>query len=521
MTFFSGLRYVFDPTLRFLPLPAIEGDGGIQAPRRSHGVPPASGVGVERARRAIRNARRRNLAEEEALARQSMDTERFSPLPGSSAMYVPRSERAPGTVLQDMPVVSRRGRPLVTVSVDQDESGTLLPRDHSNALRGQDVRGTLAFEDEIPESMPNPLTEEQRQAWDTFIAINPRPDTRQLVQFFEGIGIPSRQVNISELAEASRLGWAQQPASEAIMGVPDISDRRGEGGVGEGLDAFGRGVADTGSFGLADEFAARMNSFLGNGTYLENLARERAVDQYDTENHRWPRLAGQVVAGGALPSRVGAVLRASGRVKAANQLAREGAFFGGAYGFGSSNGDIADRVGDALVGATAGSVTGAAIGHGMGPLTKAPATSRDARRLYPRREGPVNEREYQRQLARGTPPEVAQHLARPYPEWAQGGHLVPQRVIRDLEIPRFIGDSSFNVMRRRTRGETYDAHALSDPHVHHFTLPRRMSWRVWPASEARDRRPTAFDILWHGTPRPLKFLVGGVGAGAYLAEQEE
>jgi hypothetical protein len=70
------------------------------------------------------------------------------------------------------------------------------------------------------------------------------------------------------------------------------------------VDTVKRGLFDTASFGTADEIAAaiKSGSFFGLndglwGSYDDNLARERAIDEDDAKNRRLYRLGGQVLGG--------------------------------------------------------------------------------------------------------------------------------------------------------------------------------------------------------------------------------
>lgn len=129
---------------------------------------------------------------------------------------------------------------------------------------------------------------------------------------------------------------------------PALEERRGAT-----ADPFVRGVADVATFGLADEIAAGATTLFGGGTMKENLQRERAIDQADSQINGVPRLAGQFAGALANPIGRGAVGPA--------QMARAGAGAGALYGFGSGD-DLASRGTGALGGGTAGAVGGAVVG---------------------------------------------------------------------------------------------------------------------------------------------------------------
>jgi hypothetical protein len=134
---------------------------------------------------------------------------------------------------------------------------------------------------------------------------------------------------------------------------PELAVARGNGGFGETADAFVRGVADTVTLGGADELSAAVRSGLTGEQFGQALQRERGVDAYDQQNNFGARLTGQIAGGFALPA---------GNVSSVGNLARTGAAYGGAYGFGSANGDLGDRFTGAAIGAGAGAATAAGLG---------------------------------------------------------------------------------------------------------------------------------------------------------------
>lgn len=186
------------------------------------------------------------------------------------------------------------------------------------------------------------------------------PDDTKLAQVFDA------------LKNGASFGGAN-PAEYAT----DISDVRGQGGVGEGADAFARGVS--GTLGLDDEIGAIYDSVTGDKPFAENLARNRAIRDFDEDNNFWSRLSGELLGGAALPSNVQGVARKAGqlaireglgreaaeraaRYAAARQLGVEGAGYGAAYGAGSTDGNIGDRALGAVAGAGVGGLGGLGIG---------------------------------------------------------------------------------------------------------------------------------------------------------------
>jgi hypothetical protein len=163
-----------------------------------------------------------------------------------------------------------------------------------------------------------------------------------------------------------------QPYAVPTFGTLEPATERGRGGPVEGADAVIRGVADIPTLGLADEIAAAGTTIFRGGTMRDNLARERAVDQYDENGHPILRGGGQVVGGFLLPM---------GEMRTAGQAIGKSAAFGGGYGFGSGEDGFADRAKSAFLGAGAGALTGGAfVGGG-----KALSAFRNARA----REGAV------------------------------------------------------------------------------------------------------------------------------------
>ena len=129
-----------------------------------------------------------------------------------------------------------------------------------------------------------------------------------------------------------------------------------------GIDAGVAGGLDTASFGTLDEFGAAGDAFggamSGEGSFgdlfKKHLVQERAFRDALKERNPKSYLAGQVVGSLAVPIGAGA--------RGAVALAKAGAIQGGAYGIGSTDGNLVDRVYGGAVGATAGAVVGGTLG---------------------------------------------------------------------------------------------------------------------------------------------------------------
>ncbi|WP_267550457.1 hypothetical protein [Rhizobium rhizogenes] len=255
---------------------------------------------------------------------------------------------------------------------------------------------------------------------------------------FQQLSPDEQNATVMEIAKTLGTQTPPQPDSSAV--VPGKTDT-GVGRLISGqpqdprdslagrVDAFGRGVADTMSLGLADELAAQMRSgplsvqrppdeyynsgiYAGaynplgaiartlnapfasdtkNADYDKALAEERATNASDEQNRGGYRIAGQItggVAGGAGLAKSGASLTANainrganlGRVAAAG--AGEGALLGGAQGFGSGEGGFLNRLQGAGTGILTGGALGAAapyVAAGAGSFLRsllAPITSR-------------------------------------------------------------------------------------------------------------------------------------------------
>lgn len=193
------------------------------------------------------------------------------------------------------------------------------------------------------------------------------------------------------LKGGAKFGGAN-PA-EFQTNISDARDLGGDGGAVETATAFARGVPAT--LGLDDELGAIYDSVTKGGDFSANLARNRAIRDFDENNHFWARLGGELLGGSALPTNVQNVARNAGRMAireglgreaaeqaaryaAARQLGVEGAGYGFVHGFGANDGNLGDRavggVGGAAVGGAGGLVLGGA-GATIGNRNAARATA--------------------------------------------------------------------------------------------------------------------------------------------------
>lgn len=157
------------------------------------------------------------------------------------------------------------------------------------------------------------------------------------------------------LRNGARYGGAQAPVYASVQAAQEqMKQERGDSIV----DPFVRGVADTATLGLADEIAGIGNAIVTGGSVDENIALERARDNFDEQRNFLPRLGGQIAGGFALP------VPASANTPL--RLAGVGAGYGAGYGFGSADGGLADR----LAGAAIGGAVGGGIGYAGGSLAQ-------------------------------------------------------------------------------------------------------------------------------------------------------
>lgn len=147
--------------------------------------------------------------------------------------------------------------------------------------------------------------------------------------------------------------------------------------VGRGTDAFVRGAADTLTLGAMDRLAAGGDTIVdllkGNdGSYEQNLARQRAASRADEQERGPLRLMGQIAGGIAGPAKGLKILQNATTLPGrAVGGAVAGASAGVPYGYFSSDADLnsLDAAKDAgLAGLTGGAIGGAApiIGNAIG-----------------------------------------------------------------------------------------------------------------------------------------------------------
>ena len=140
------------------------------------------------------------------------------------------------------------------------------------------------------------------------------------------------------------------------------------------IDATIRGATDTLTLGSSDEITGFMNALgtgdLSKGPINSEIQRQRDIDAADARVNPWARMGGQFAGGLLLPYSKGSILKSGA----------QGAALGGAYGFGSGEGGITDRLPNALSGA----VVGGALGAGV------PAAVNGISAVYSKAKAPIN-----------------------------------------------------------------------------------------------------------------------------------
>ena len=158
--------------------------------------------------------------------------------------------------------------------------------------------------------------------------------------------------------------------------------------LGGATDAFVRGAAQVPSFGLADKAQAATETIFGDGTYAENMDRQRLINTADDISNPYASTAGELT--GAILTPYGAGARTP------MELAKVGAVTSGLTEFNQSSAPFADRILPSALAAG----TGGAMGFGTGKVVEAaaPALVNFAQRM---RGGAVDD------MAGDLPPELS------------------------------------------------------------------------------------------------------------------
>jgi len=196
---------------------------------------------------------------------------------------------------------------------------------------------------------------EVQEAYGAMLAA-PDSTPETLKQFAEVNGMTFAADDVEAFFAAKAAG------KDAPIPLPLIDP--GDGAFGAGARGFGDGA----TVGFIDEMAA-FGDALGGTEYRENywnsdrnfwdiyennLRQNRAIMNFDAEQHPYARFGGQLVGGIAIP--------VGGGVRGAANFAKVGAAYGGLYGFASAEGDLMDRFANVPLNAALGAAGGAVIG---------------------------------------------------------------------------------------------------------------------------------------------------------------
>lgn len=167
------------------------------------------------------------------------------------------------------------------------------------------------------------------------------------------------------------------------------------------IDDAVRGVADTLTFGYADEIAAKMDQLTGGGqsgktNYEEALAAQRQRDKEGGGARIAGQVAGALVPGAGVIGAIQAPANAT-RLGRAAAGAGTGAVQGALYGSGSAEGDLGSRAEGALTGGAVGAAAGGVLG-GLLPASRAQKVSGEINKAGGEAEAALNAEIAQRAL---------------------------------------------------------------------------------------------------------------------------
>jgi hypothetical protein len=209
--------------------------------------------------------------------------------------------------------------------------------------------------------------------------INADPELRAAIEEFKRVSATPYAPPETVEGGGANLGSAPPPITVDIEGGPNartydqmqaderrvldarvasLMQSRGGGAGTAGV----MGAVDGVTMGFGDEIAAGGNAFIGalqgegsiGDLYSQNIGAERGYREQLQNQHGGAYLGGQLLGGLAIPFGAGA--------SGARGLGIAGAAQGGAYGFGSSEGNALERLPGAFTGAAIGGAAGAGLG---------------------------------------------------------------------------------------------------------------------------------------------------------------
>lgn len=206
---------------------------------------------------------------------------------------------------------------------------------------------------------------------------SPDATPERLAQFAEMNGMTFDPRDVSAFFEARKAGRTA-PIPLPIINPGDGRFGAAARGFGDPLGFLDEMGAVPDALGLTPYRESIFNSDRSFGDiYENNLRQNRAIIDYDETNHPYMRAGGQLASGLALPF--------GGGVRGAAGFAKAGAIEGGIYGFGSADGNLAQRLANVPLNAIGGAVIGGTVGKGQELL--APAFKSAISRLAQLRAG--------------------------------------------------------------------------------------------------------------------------------------
>jgi hypothetical protein len=180
----------------------------------------------------------------------------------------------------------------------------------------------------------------------------------------DGQWAPATRAQNPETGAELILDGAEWKPAEKLQA--DADGRAANAGPLGYVRGLARQAVQGATFGLADEAKAGVQSLLGNGTYADNLAQDRARNRTFAEDNPLASGAANLAGGIAVPGGMGAgFIRGAGALAGAARGAVAGTAGGAASGFGNAEGGLGNRAWGALEGGGMGLAGGAALGAGV------------------------------------------------------------------------------------------------------------------------------------------------------------
>lgn len=282
---------------------------------------------------------------------------------------------------------------------DDDQEAAVLQSAGGNGMLpsgAPDQGGSLAFNDELPAQVANPLElrPEQTAAMQALVQSGASADA--IIALGRTFGANITQENAGALQR-----YYSDPANRGVVPTVTVDNTVKPVDAGDGAaGAAARGAANALTLGFMDELGAVGDTIGAGGTYSDNLNRRRGQELHDEQEHGASRLVGQFVGGlplggiefmgarqAARAVGIAAIRQGLGREVAAMQANRafalrsamEGAGIGAVYGAGDAEGNLGGRAIGAGIGAATGGVTAGALSLGGGRFARALAARRAAR----------------------------------------------------------------------------------------------------------------------------------------------